>query len=384
MNKKIMKILITGGPVHAYLDDVKLITNKFKGGLMANLAEMLMSKGDVEVTYLTTRDSKHPQSVEVEVGDRINKVNATVLFHDGIHDYRKQVLELAPKFDAVILGAAVANLIPLNPFVGKFPSHNYKVGDKIPIEFTIAPRIIDEVKKVAPNVHLFGFKLLSGVPHEELISAAYGVLLESHATAVFANDRKDLLHKYAVTKERGVHPMNMEDMAKFIVQCVQDEYYRTTFSETPPPSGYDFTLLTEFYTLLYEFKDQFEMIPEGYTFGTIATRHPHGGFLTTGRGKHEIADTIFVKEVIHNERLVIVHSKEKKASLNAPLLDWIFRNNPNVKSIVHVHNHDLWTLRQEYAPPGTVRDSQRNVTKSFFIENHGAFYLLDKNDNIIM
>jgi phosphopantothenoylcysteine synthetase/decarboxylase len=32
-----MKILITGGPVHAYLDPVKIITNKFKGGLMAEL-----------------------------------------------------------------------------------------------------------------------------------------------------------------------------------------------------------------------------------------------------------------------------------------------------------------------------------------------------------
>jgi phosphopantothenoylcysteine synthetase/decarboxylase len=32
-----MRILITGGPVHAYLDAVKIITNKFKGGLMAEL-----------------------------------------------------------------------------------------------------------------------------------------------------------------------------------------------------------------------------------------------------------------------------------------------------------------------------------------------------------
>ena len=35
------KILVTGGPVHAYLDDVKIITNRFKGGLMARLAEHL-------------------------------------------------------------------------------------------------------------------------------------------------------------------------------------------------------------------------------------------------------------------------------------------------------------------------------------------------------
>jgi hypothetical protein len=34
-----MRILITGGPVHAYLDAVKIITNKFKGGLMAELGK---------------------------------------------------------------------------------------------------------------------------------------------------------------------------------------------------------------------------------------------------------------------------------------------------------------------------------------------------------
>ena len=31
------RILVTGGPVHAFLDDVKIITNSFKGGLMARL-----------------------------------------------------------------------------------------------------------------------------------------------------------------------------------------------------------------------------------------------------------------------------------------------------------------------------------------------------------
>ncbi|TSC83278.1 MAG: hypothetical protein G01um101419_108 [Parcubacteria group bacterium Gr01-1014_19] len=35
------RVLITGGPVHCYLDAVKIITNRFKGGLMAELAENL-------------------------------------------------------------------------------------------------------------------------------------------------------------------------------------------------------------------------------------------------------------------------------------------------------------------------------------------------------
>lgn len=38
---------------------------------------------------------------------------------------------------------------------------------------------------------------------------------------------------------------------------------------------------------------------------------------------------------------------------------------------------------QEYAPPGTVRDSQRNVNVSFSIKNHGAFYLMGKDGMVI-
>jgi len=364
-----MRILITGGPVHAYLDAVKIITNKFKGGLMAELADRfaLSSQGkDVEITYLTSKGSKVPCTN-----------NPTILYHDGFDDYRYQVKYLAPEFDAVILGAAVANLIPLNPLKGKFPSHNYKVGDRIPIEFTIAPRIIDEVKLVAPKTHLFGFKLLSNVPHEELVSAAYGVLLESKATAVFANDAKDLMHKYAVTKERGVHPMNLDDMVVFIKQCVEDTYYHTRQLGIPasyPVGNFLFHMLAE------RFADKFQPIPEGYVFGTIAIRNLDGTILTTGRGKNELDDIAVVHSVDHAKYEVLTFG-DRKASLNAPLLGWIFKHNKDARAIVHYHtpHPDLPTL--PYAIPGTLRDStrfQNDIQSSFNIAGHGCFLILDK------
>ena len=375
-----MKILITGGPVHAKLDAVKIITNKFKGGLMAELAELLLYQ-ECEVTYLTAKGAKLPDVVELDNGANVKKAQAEILYHDGFHDYHKQVLALAPAFDAVVLGGAVANLIPLEPLTGKFPSHNYKPGDIIPINFTIAPRVIDDVKKVAPNTHLFGFKLLSGVPHEELISAAYGVLLESKATAVFANDAKNLMVKYAVTKERGEHPMNINDMAKFIVECVGDVYYKTVLC--PTHEATDSTkAIRDFNVISGMYADNYTEVPEGYMFGTIAVRNHDGSFITTGRGKHELDDKVLVYNVNHDKHVVEVHG-EKKASLNAPLLDWIFKHTPNVHAIVHFHTQcpdaDIKTL--PYAIPGTVRDSQRTVRKSFNIEGHGCFLFLDDELN---
>jgi hypothetical protein len=364
-----MKILITGGPVHANLDAVKIITNKFKGGLMCDLADRMLSKSGVGVTYLTAKGANLPVCCEI-------------VYHDGFHDYHKKVCEMAPNYDVVILGAAVANLIPLSPWKGKFPSHNYKPGDVIPIEFTIAPRVIDDVKRFAPNTHLFGFKLLSGVPHDELITAAYGVLLESKATAVFANDAKDLLTKYAVTKERGVHKMGLDGMVDFIHKASSATYYRTVICEKH--EGYDDTYVNQtFQTLADRFSSDFKPTPEGYVFGTIAIKNPDGSFLTTGRGKNELNDKVMVYNVNHLDHVVEVHS-DRKASLNAPLLDWIFKTNPKVHAIVHLHIVDEGFSTKQYETPGTVADSKRDVKRSFNIENHGCFILFDNKLNPIV
>ena len=207
------RILVSGGPVHAYLDAVKLLTNKFKGGRMFALAQQLACEG-ADVTYLTTKLNKL---------DDPHGVN--VVYHDGYHDYRRLVRELAPQHDAVILGAAVANLVPVSPWKGKFPSHQYKIGEVFNIPMTVAPRVIDEVKREQqvdsfpyanpddlrkwhyrnaegeivepipasnPNCHLFGYKLLANVPHEELIEAAYDIVLASGATCLlYTSDAAD-------------------------------------------------------------------------------------------------------------------------------------------------------------------------------------------------
>jgi len=387
-------ILITGGPVHAHLDAVKIITNNFKGGFMAQLAtDLAWSKGtfrgsESHVTYLCSRSAKIPE----------NFPNITVVYHEGFDDYMAKVLEMAPTMDAVILGAAVANLIPYQPIEGKFPSHNYKPGDLVPLIFKIAPRVIDEVKKVAPKTHLFGFKLLDGVDHDELIRAAYGVLLESHATAVIANDKRDLTQKYVVTKERVIHPMPHDKLADWIWEMLQDEYYQT-IAVDPSKDRFEPLFFEHSLELLkkkvreFESNGGFYTTPEGYVFGTIAQRNNpvtiaqrnnaigYRGFWTTGRGKKELDSFVQVFRVNHASRRVYTY--HNKATLNVPLLDHIFVTLPEVDLIVHAHVHSKFKVPEglpvlDYAPPGTVRDSIRPITGSFIIKDHGCFLLYDK------
>ena len=362
------KILVTGGPVHTHLDSVKIITNRFKGGLMAELADNL--SGLVGVTYLSP--AKLGSVIPKNQDKRINLIE-----HTGFEDYMRIVLELAPRMDAVILGAAVANLIPVNPFKGKFPSHNYNPGDIIPIDFTIAPRVIDAVKKTAPKTHLFGFKLLDHVPHSELISAAYDIVLNSGATAVFGNDASILNEVYAVTKERGIHPLLRYQLTTWILEMINDEYYKTLLIGDNDLSCED---IEKIRVLIKTFSSKFITVENGIIFGTVAVRYK-GGFITTGRGKRELNDIVRVIGHDNMSREIIVEGT-KKASLNAPLLARIFEN-PNVEYIVHYHEQEKGLPSFPYAPPGTVRDTNRSNHTSFNIQEHGCMLLFDKDGRIL-
>jgi len=363
-------ILITGGPVSTRLDAVKIITNRFKGGLMIELANQLSRS--FAVTYLT------------EIGTPTHDLDQgiAVEFHDGLESYREQVLRLSPQRDAVILGAAVANISPKNPWKGKFPSHNYGPEDVIPIEFVLTPRIINEVKEVAPSTQLFGFKLLSNVTTDELIAAAYDIVLSARCSTVFANDRLDLKQIHAVTKERGVHRMLRDDIASWITTMLQDEYYRTCCH---PEERISSVWTDKMDALISRYSSLFKEVEEGLIFGTVAVRMEGEHFITTARGKKELSDYVKVNNVTHEYK--VVYTFGKKATLNAPLLAAIFAQYPEVHAIVHSHvmlSFDAPTY--PYAPPGTVRDSMRQFgpdPQSFNIAEHGSFRLLDKDGQVL-
>jgi len=365
------RILVTGGPVPAKLDPVKLVTNKFKGGTISNLAESL-SENSI-VTYICHSSfAKMPKEIP----------RLKVKTFTDFHDYKQKVLDLAPSHDGIVLGAAVANLIPTWEYLNKkFPSHNYKPGDKVNVEFEIAPRIIDLVKGTNPKAKLFGFKLLAGHGYDELIRAAYETLLSSKSTVVFANDASNLKEKFMVTKERGVLRLTLEDLPKVIEQLTEDEYYSTEKIPFKEMSSAVEGNINKYLCLFNKVCMHFTKVPEGYYFGSVAVRAGNG-FITTSRGKKDLSQIqySYVERVDHERK--IIRSGPMKASLNAPLLDMIFKN-PKVDSIVHLHECDPKLQYLEYAPPGTVRDTMRNVSTSFNIESHGRYILSDSNGDIL-
>jgi len=404
------QVLVTGGPVPVNLDAVKIITNRFKGGRMLMLADDLASH-DCDVTYLT---NKKPPI------ERYNFLQPKDIYiHNGFDSYRKQVLEMASDFDMVVLGAAVANLIPDEKWKehflngGKFPSHDYKVDDVIAVPFRIAPRIIDAVKAVAPKTTLVGFKLLSNVKRDILYKAALETMRSSRADFVVANDVLKLDEKMVVNREHGFVDLREStgELSKFLAKMARDEFYSTERMDIlhnscvfNSPWKQDWHKLLDTYgTRIQQGKRIGDVVP-----GCIALRQHENSFWITPRGKRGLGPAILVHGVDHEKRTVMVQpydafqgsieswnfdypaptGAENKASLNAPFIARIFEEHLDVKAVAHWHpsnwtnvdnrdsfNHDATIY--SYERPGTVRDSMRSVSDDFFvIEGHGTFELI--------
>ena len=350
-------VLISVGPIPGQLDSVKFITNRFKGGLMFRLASELSRNNDVTIIKW-----KHTVMPRYEI-------NAKIINVDDVYDYFNKVTE--KEYDAFILGAAVANLIPQTPFEGKFPSHNYKVGDVIPINFIIAPRAIDEIKKKYPRSLLIGYKLFDGT-EEELIQAGWHTLTDSKANAVFCNHpswAKD--KKITLLPDGTIIEMTFDEHCQFINRMIHLDWYRTVLINTATeiPAVLLMSLQTKLDNVIKLARKT--IIKHDYDFGTVAMRYEKG-FITTTRGKRMGINGRFtyVEHVDHEKK--IIYSNEK-ATLNAPQLDLLFKAHPNNDLIVHGH-FDTYAEEFPYKFPGTTEE---NITElAFNIKGHGCYFLL--------
>lgn len=342
MQRKPRKVLISCGPIPAKLDSVKFVTNKFKGGLAFKTATILAKRG-FDVTALCWDATPIPDNV---------KTLCHVETVSDVADYCNRIKEHAVNkdFNAYIMAGAVANLMPASPWEGKFPSHNYSVGEKFDIAFEIAPRAIDIVKAIDSHVTLIGYKLFDGT-EEELVEAARITQRESHADVIFANHPKTAKErKIAITPDNSVIPMTFDEHIDMITRAITAMHYRTEIVNIEE---------TEDIKAARNIVNLYETTFDNY--GTVAIPVSVDGypraFATTSRG--HTGDPVIVLKVDHSNRIVYATSK---ATLNAPTLDVAFK--PDRKHIViHRHFddprfHHSHMLCDDYLFPGTAEEAQ--------------------------
>jgi len=351
------KIIISAGPIPGKLDSVKYLTNRFKGGLAFKTAELLSHEFDVTIIKWKYTDYKGgiTQIVNIEDVDEYMTYMTT-------HEY-----------DHYILAGAVANLIPVNPWMGKFPSHNYKVGEEFDIKFTIAPRIIDEIKKKYPRSTLIGYKLFDG-SEEELIDAGWETLVNSKANAVFCNTPKTAkTEKIMILPDGSIHKMTFDEHIEKMKEIFNLMWYSTNvfnFEGKLEPYKNEIEQLSK---LLEKIKVK----REPYEFGTVAYKLKEGCMITTTRGKREGG---FCK-IFHINHSIKKIFATNKATLNAPFLELLFDEFPDKKIILHGHNQLENVETLPYMFDGTnqyfniINHIGDNKLTEFSVQNHGYYKL---------
>lgn len=351
------KVVISCGPIPAKVDAVKYITNRFKGGLAFKTAETLIERG-FDVTIVKWTYTPIPQM----------KTPAAVVSVDDVFAYYNWFKENAANYDAFVMAAAVANLTPSNPLKGKFPSHNYKVGEKFNIEFEIAPRAIDLIKQLNPRCCLIGYKLFDAESEDELADIARDTLKESKANIIFANTPTTAkTRKLAVMPDNTVLPCTFDEHIDLICRAIMQEYFRTEVMPLTKEELSNPTIRKALATV--------KMYESTFTkYGTVAVPvnlTTPGPFATTARGHH--GDPVLVRDVDFKKGIVYASGK---ATLNAPTLAAALSKS-HLQIVVHRHNDDPAFQKgsgyelPQYLFPGTQEEAKA-VYEAFYGDQASA------------
>lgn len=354
------KILVSAGPIPAKIDSVKYLTNRFKGKSILSVALHLQDKWNHEVDLIIWRHSGLDRH---EITTRMRVLGTRIHLVDDVNEYYQVMKALSKEYSAFVLGAAVANLMPVETLNGKFPSHLYSEGEEFNIKFTIAPRIIDMIKRENTYCSLIGYKLYDGT-HEELISAARKTLKDSRANGIFANRPNNIGTKYLVLPEGGTIEMGFEEHISWINKMITLKHFRAVESYRYSPE--EARLGNEIPELICQ---HFEKYIRQEEFGSCAVRGD-GCIVTTSRRHNGISfildDTI--DEDLEYLRLRYIGSKPSK---NAPLLCAEMQNK-HADIVHHRHIGGKGLPIEEFTFPGTEEERTSKEKGDYYIQHHGT------------
>lgn len=393
------RVLITAGTVYGKLDDNKLVGNRTRGIWAKNFAQFLIAAGH-EVTFLAP-DTMSGLGADGYVG--------TVERHRGFWEYQEKCLKFAATHDAAVMAAAVVNWIPHEPFVGKMSTTSLRelalpyVADRakgdvpipgktvINIPFILAPRVIDKMRRVNSKLTLIGCKMTSGATYDVTIEAAYKTLVAAKCHAVVANDLDALAVKRLLYPDRArfAYDLHREDHPRSFFQALQkiieDEHFQTIADNLMVPIDTLARPRSIFDTTVARFRAAFTQKLAGVdrVFGSLAVRVDNNTMLASPREKGALftsQEAVLVRRSFANQT-VTTHDGTK-ATMNAPLLARYLNNFIGAEGVLHLHQQIPGIPTTSYAPPGTVRDTYRDMpAPSFNIDGHGCILALHVDRN---
>ena len=178
-----MKVLITCGPTWVKMDDVRVISNQSSGEMGHLIAAELLKQG-VTVTLL-----------EGAVTHVWSNPKVKVIKYRFFDELAKSLsAELKKGYDCVIHAAAVSDFVLAKPLKGKIDSSKALTLTLVP-----ASKLIDQIKKIAPETFLVGFKLEPDFDVETTgRSSLQRIRMETHG--LFIKSQCDLVVANSVNK----------------------------------------------------------------------------------------------------------------------------------------------------------------------------------------
>lgn len=164
------KILISVGATFEKIDEVRGITNLSSGKTGVELAKEAFIRG-ADITLICGH-------MDMDVPYIFKLINV-----ESVRDMQKAVEEQVVDCDVFISAAAISDFTPVNAGVGKISS-----SEEFTLQMERAPKIINEVKKIKPEIFLVGFKAEYKLTEKEMITSARQRMKESQADIIVAND----------------------------------------------------------------------------------------------------------------------------------------------------------------------------------------------------
>lgn len=232
-------IIITAGPTNEKIDAVMKITNMSTGALGNIVAETFLEDKYDEIGtifYVSTKMSYKPQIKTEKVQfitvestqdllDALEEIFANnridiIIHSSAVGDYSgKYVIRAEELVDEIwhkIQNASNKNEITKSTLMDIFENpkslcnNDTKISSYEPHLMTmleLTPKVISQIKKMAPEVTLVGFKLLEGVSKEELFDVASKLREKNQADFIVANDLAKIgngKHWAMILNEKGI------------------------------------------------------------------------------------------------------------------------------------------------------------------------------------
>lgn len=171
------RILITSGPTWAPIDAVRYIGNRSSGRMGCALATVFARAG-ARVVLLTGPGGITPDESELGPGLRVERFETLGELESSLEKH------LQPRRYAVV-AQAVAGLdyIPETVENRKIPSDR----ESLTLRLVRAPKLIERIKRLDPDILLIGFKLETGLDDEALFERVDDLHRRSSADLVVAN-----------------------------------------------------------------------------------------------------------------------------------------------------------------------------------------------------